>query len=916
MTSRTGASSAHGAPDLPGVAGLVLPRTGLLAEAMRRLSQHHRERSSDFSDITVVLPTLAPAAAAAGHLVQVLDRGVLLPPCFTTFRELAEAMPVEAPRVPDIRRELALYGVLRDQGLVARGALWPSARELRQLADELTLHRVGLADSLDEFSRRVEAAYGVSGNQPMQFEARVAFEAWRQLAGDGDAASRYQLGLSAAAAAADGPLWIVDAGPLRPSEHAFLAAWATRHPVVVIEADLALDTEPFARLLAAAWPRERSEPLADRAATIRASDPVSPAVGRLSFHGALHLEDEAAAADLRVRQWLADGVGRIAIVALDRLAARRLRALLERGGVLVQDETGWTLSTVAAATVAARWLDCFAEGFPWRGLLDLLKSPYLFSDRPPGFRRECVARMEHWIRDGNVVAGLDGIAAKARQADDGAPVLAVIDALTGARAAMDGKRAPAAVWMSRLRAALDRLGVTPGLAADTAGAQLLDCLSRLASEAQGDALPLVFSEWRRWLDGELERALFRDRDIRSPVVMSHPAALRLRRFDAVVLLGADTEHLPQHPAPGLFFNDAVRGELELPTAAMSDARALADLTALMTDSDRCFVTWQARRDGETVPPAPWLDTLEALHEIAWGSGLRDDSLRTAIPVSAVPAPEPAAPPLPATMPAPAAGALLSPRLTVSAWGSLVACPYRFHARHLLRLNDLDDVTEALEKRDFGELVHRVLLRFHDRFRVTLDHPRETLEAALHQITDDVFGRVAAFDYLAHAWAARWRKRIPPYLDFQRGREESGWRWSAGEVSREFSIDLDDGSVVTLSGRLDRVDVHAPTGDRGVLDYKTQPSARLRDRLADDVQLTSYALLEPDASAAGFVAVDEDPVKPVLLAGDVRAAAADEHARLRSVLSRVRADAPLPAHGDDAACTHCEMRGLCRRDHWA
>ena len=136
------------------------------------------------------------------------------------------------------------------------------------------------------------------------------------------------------------------------------------------------------------------------------------------------------------------------------------------------------------------------------------------------------------------------------------------------------------------------------------------------------------------------------------------------------------------------------------------------------------------------------------------------------------------------------------------------------------------------------------------------------------------------------------------------------------MSREFAIDLDDGSVVTLSGRLDRVDVHAPTGDRGVLDYKTQPSARLRERLADDVQLTSYALLEPDASAAGFVAVDEDPVKPVLLAGDVRAAAADEHARLRSVLSRVRADAPLPAHGDDAACTHCEMRGLCRRDHWA
>lgn len=882
---------------------------------MRCLADHHAGLGVDLSDVTVVLPSLAPASAAAGHLVRSADRAVLLPPRFTTFRDLAEARPIAAPRVPDVHRELALYGALRDQKLVAPGALWASARELRQLADELSLHRTGLADSLADFSRRVEAAYGASGNPPMQFEAKVAFEAWRQLAGDGDAASRYLLGLSAAAGTPGGPLWVVDAGSLRAAECEFLDAWATRHPVIVVEADLALDTDPFPRLLAAAWPRERAASLAERARAIRASDPASPAQGRLSFHGALHLEDEAAAADLRVRQWLADGVDRIAIVALDRLAARRLRALLERGGVLVQDETGWTLSTVAAATVVARWLDCHAERFPWRGLLDLLKSPYLFSDRPPEFRRACVERMERWIRDGNVVSGLEGIAAKAAQADDGAPVLAVIDALNAARTAMDGKRAPASGWMARLRTALDRLGVTPGLAGDTAGAQLLDCLSRLASDAQGDALPLDFGEWRRWLDGELERALFRDRDIRSPVVMSHPAALRLRRFDAVVLLGADAEHLPQSPSPGLFFNEAVRRELDLPTTAASDARALDDLAALLADSDRCLVTWQARRDGEPVPPAPWLDTLDALHEMAWGTGLRDDSMRAAIPAAAVPPPEPAAPPLPATMPAPSAGALLAPRITVSAWGSLVACPYRFHARHLLRLNDLDDVTEALEKRDFGELVHRVLHRFHDRFRVTLDHPRDALEAALHSITDDVFGRVAEFDYLAHAWAARWRKRIPSYLDFQRERETAGWRWAEGEASREFAIDLDDGSVVTLFGRLDRVDVLDATGDRGVLDYKTQARARLEGRLADDVQLTSYALLEPGATAAAFVAVDDD-VRLVPLEGDVRAAATAEHARLRSVLSRVRADAPLAANGVEAACAHCEMRGLCRRDHWS
>ena len=59
--------------------------------------------------------------------------------------------------------------------------------------------------------------------------------------------------------------------------------------------------------------------------------------------------------------------------------------------------------------------------------------------------------------------------------------------------------------------------------------------------------------------------------------------------------------------------------------------------------------------------------------------------------------------------APAAPPGLIPlRVSVSAYASLVACPYRFFARHVLGLCAMDEVAEDMGKGEYGELVHRVL----------------------------------------------------------------------------------------------------------------------------------------------------------------------------------------------------------------
>lgn len=898
---------------------LRLPRNGFLGTAAERLIDRHRALLPDLSTVTVLLPSLSAGGELARGLVMACGHGALLLPGISTFAALSSAwrdptLPAESA----VRRELLLYGVLREHRFVERAALWQAARELRQLADDLSAwHRVP-GTTVEEFSTHLRQGYGTGDTSHLQFEARVAFESWRQLGGQ-EVQSDYAAGLMSAAASASGPLWVLDPDALRPVELSFLRAWAHRHPVYVVVPDPGLDDSRIARLLCAAWPEGAAAPLKHRADAHHHACPDGDVSECLAFHGAATLEEEAAAAALRNRGWLAEGRSRIAIVALDRLVARRLRALLERDAVLVQDETGWALSTVAASTVVARWLDCLAGGFRIWDLLDLLKSPYLFSDDEPDQRRRCAWLVEQASRVGNVFAGLAELRSVLADRAESGIALAALGRIEAAAAAFGSGRRPAVTWLEALRLTLDRLGVTPGLEGDAAGSEVIGLLDRLVRACADDGVPLAFDEWRAWLDQAFESALFRDRDIRSPVVLMPLDGVRLRAFDAVLLLGASAETLPSSPRPGLFLNESVRRQLGLPTHEVRVAREKADLQAALLGAEQVFVTWRARRDGEPAAMGAWLEILDAFHEEAYGHGLRSTRWRDL--AAGVDAAREAGVqrPGPSYRPAPAASTLCPERVSVSAWASLVECPYRFHARHMLALNDLDEITEAMDKRDHGELVHRILFRFHRRVPAVSAVPPEEAEALLLQATEEVFDPVSRRDGLARAWASRWRRLIPEYLAFQRSREASGWIWSEGEVVRDREVPLDDGGHVVLHGRLDRLDRRSDDGTaRAVLDYKTQNRQFLAKRLeaGDDVQLSSYALLEPRAREAGFVSVDGGEVAWVAVNGDLAETAAAEFDRLAAVFTAIRGGAPLVANGDDDACARCEMRAVCRRDHWS
>jgi len=249
-------------------------------------------------------------------------------------------------------------------------------------------------------------------------------------------------------------------------------------------------------------------------------------------------------------------------------------------------------------------------------------------------------------------------------------------------------------------------------------------------------------------------------------------------------------------------------------------------------------------------------------------------------------------------------------VSISGYNSLVACPYQFYARHILRLNELDEVQETIEKRDYGERVHGILQRFHERYPQVSGQDAAEMDSVLHQISEEVFADLLAQDFAARAWLARWYKSLPAYLEWQTANEAKGWRYAEAESKVDWQLE-----GVRLRGRIDRLDVRAD--EKLVLDYKTQSEQLLRNKLkepGEDVQLACYAYAHEAADAA-FVSIENGKVKLVEPKDNVPLLAQLNAERLEKVIAQVRAGAGLPANGIDQACIHCEMRGVCRKGEW-
>lgn len=903
------------------------PPARLLREAAAAVVAEQRARLPDLRGVVVILPHRYAANSFASALHAAAGRQTLLLPQLVTLRDFAASVISGHVPLAETARLTELYAALRDRNWFHERELWGIAGELAALIDELTRCRIALPRDLADFTRQLEAAYRTR-SAALNFEARIVHDLWRALAASGgerpDAETHYQLQLARIARAATAPLYALALPKLAPAEAAFLEEYARRAPVTMFSA-AANDEDPCAALFSAVWPPPgvKAPSLRERALGFADSCGESPLAARVRLFGAANLEQEAQAIDVAIREWLAAGKQKIAVVVQDRLVARRARALLERAGVLVEDEEGWAFSTTSACTVIGRWLDAVTSDYYHQDLLDLLKSPFMLSDWTPARRKRAVYELERVVRAKSVIQGLahyQPLICDIEDAQTAADAGEMLGRLKQADEVLGRRRRTLGEWLAALKTGLDILGIASGLARDSAGSELVDLITRRAAELEASSARFAFGEWRAWLNRELESETYRDPTLASPVIFTGLAQSRLRDFDAVIVAGADAAHLPGRSRAGPFLNEPVRAELQLPTARERAEREREDLALLLATVPAALVTWQAEKDAEPNLLSPFFARLQTFHELAYRDDLLDRTLAGRIPEaqiavgeSGVAAQSQTTPPAP-----PAETALVPQKVSASGYASLVACPYQFFARHMLHLNELDEVSEALEKRDFGLLVHDILNRFHTRHPTLAGTDRAALEAELKTVSEEVFAAALDTNYLSRGWLVQWLILIPLYLDWQTEREQQGWRWRAGEDFRERPVPLDNGAQVVLRGRLDRVDVK-DDGSIAVLDYKTQSERVLRDKIreaGEDVQLPCYLLLadRPRAQAA-YLGFDRKGVHEIAPQEEPAALAGATLARLREIFSALHRRAALPAQGAEKVCAWCEMKGLCRRQYW-
>lgn len=891
--------------------------------AARDIVRRHSTQSApaDLRHAIILIPDLHAAADVACALRAAAAIPVLLLPRIVTLRQWSAEILLDKAVSPRAAREALVYGALAGYRSLGDADRWAVAGELLTLFDELTRHAVVLPETADDFARQLERAYRARKNRSFEFEAALVHELWHVMARDShelDAEAAYQLRLAQVAARASSPLYALGLRRLAPTERRFLDTYAQRAPVVLFEPDAAADAA-VSVATAAAWPPSAVElDLQARAGALKSAFPASPLEQRLSIFGATSLEQEARAVDVQVRDWLLSGKQRIAVVALDRVTARRARALLERAAVQVRDEAGWPMATTSAATAVSRWLDVVSGDAYHRDLLDLMKSPFSFHDWPREARQQTVWRLERYIRDANVTSGLAHFVALTEHHGDAEARQLLVRMQRGA-GALGRARRPIARWLDALIEGLKEIGVHGGLLADRAGEQLSGLLEQLREDLAKNTLPVPFAEWRRWLARQLETASFIERVVDSPVVFTHLAATPLRAFDAVLVLGCDVRHLSGASEALLFFNQSVRAQLGLPTRQEDVRDTETLLSALIASSPVVLLTWQKMSGGETNLLAPPIERLAALHRCAYGHALDNTRLAALIAQTGVHCDDQREQTVLTLPPAPpAARALLPEAISASGYNTLVACPYQFHARYLLRLAELDDVQEMIEKSDYGLRVHNVLHRFHTAHARVSDMEETAAIAELERLSDDAFAEAIARNYLARGWLLRWKALIPDYIQWQRAREAEGWQWHAGEASRRIVIHTPAGRELTLLGRIDRVDRR---GDDAiaVVDYKTRNEKKLKESLAapgEDVQLPVYALLwGGPVAAALFLSIERDGVAAVAVESDIAQLAQAAGERLGVLYDAMSSGRAMPAQGAPAACEYCEMHGLCRRAHW-
>ncbi len=290
----------------------------------------------------------------------------------------------------------------------------------------------------------------------------------------------------------------------------------------------------------------------------------------------------------------------------------------------------------------------------------------------------------------------------------------------------------------------------------------------------------------------------------------------------LVIAGANDENLPGVIAVDAFLPDAAREKLGLACQSRRRARDAYMLRAMweqrLVDQALHLVFGRVNADGDALRPSRLL--------LDCDDGSLPSRVRCLFPGGKDGA---------RAEPRPPRGFAFSLKPELKKWKGIrvspsqlkdyLACPFRFYLRKVLGMEAVDIDRRELSAGDLGNVMHAVLKAFADSSMAHSQHEGDLadwLTAELQRRTTGSYGAQPLFSVALQIESMS--QRLRKFAEVQSRMRADGWRIIAAEeiIAPEWGVKLGD---VTLSGKIDRIDRHEPSGALRVIDYKTSQSER-------------------------------------------------------------------------------------------
>ncbi len=640
----------------------------------------------------------------------------------------------------------------------------------------------------------------------------------------------------------------------------------------------------------------------------RLSAPTLPTDEPRRLISAQTLEETAWVAAQTILEWRRSGIDDIGVVALDRKAVRRLRALLERAGEPFNDRSGWALDTTVAASAVTGLAEMLTGRATTQSVLEWIHGPFVATalEKVFDFGFEQRRSTDRALREFGRIAPISF--ATLRDAC-GFPV-------DQDRGVAPRPRQAIRVWAAQLLSALQFYGVDQRLSEDAAGAAVLSALQRLAEESTQDEAEISATLWHALLAEELSRGRFSESTPDAMVRICSIGSLIWRPPKAVMLVGADPSRFPERM-----------------TARFFEPKRFAEM-GLALDPDQEEAELYARFQLIWSTPIPLVAIAQSESSDAQAEFSRWIALAAqqgSAPVERVSASEVIARFSvidAADMPALSQGHdfespvwpyALPSSLSVSALQEIKNCPYQFFAGRLLRLDQVSDLTEEIAPSDVGSCLHLLLSRAPNR-RQSKEDWLNWCHEELHQLLagdrQSIFSNPTA---LTQDLRTQVLAHLPSIAQWLSERPE-------GRVQTERSVERELADLkIRIKGRIDRWET-SDDGQAVLIDFKTTDPKTLEKRLRDedrDLQLAAYAWLigaDQPVQDARYVALRRDGVTEIGLLSETAESVMDQAERQISEVTHrliaLRDQSPISRDGLHAGaevCDYCAMRGVCRRD---